>query len=408
MADLHGATEAPRYDGAMAEREGTTGLPAAVAPAARRWAGLLDLVLVLACAAPTIGRPLAGGRAPSLIELLTVLVTTALIVVRRRLPIPVFAVGAAATVVLTTASHEPSGLLPTLIVLLYTAAVTVDRRRAIALGATALAVMVTCVAVLVRHRFPGPEALAALAWPALAVAAADAVRSRRVAIDAAEERARRAEQTREDEARRRVVDERLRIARELHDVVAHHMAVVNVQAGVAAHLLRSRPDAAEEALAVVRSSAGTVLDELSGILNVLRAPDDDAGTVEPTPRLDELPDLVRSFAAAGLAVDVTTSGPPNELPVTVQLAIYRTVQEALTNAHKYGDGAATLALVHGPAGVDVCVTNRIAPTAPAAPAGTGFGLLGMRERVAAAGGLLSVGPGPDGHYEVHATFLARA
>lgn len=393
----------------MAEQERTSSpLTSAVAPPARA-AMLVDLAFVVLCAAPTLGRPIDEGRWPSVLEVIAMITSTVLILIRRRLPLPAFAVGAVVTAVVTVASQEPSGLLPMLILLVYTAAVTVERRRAVAIGTIALAVMIVVVAVLAPRRFFGPEVLAALAWPALAVAAADAVRSRRATLEAAEERARRAEQTREHEARRRVAEERLRIARELHDVVAHRMAVVNVQAGVAAHLLRSQPDAAEEALGVVRSSASTVLDELSGILNVLRSADDDdsssRSSLEPTPSLDELPALIESFAAAGLSVDVTTSGQPRPLAEHVQLAVYRTVQEALTNAHKYGDGAASLSIAHGPAGVDVHVTNRVVATSQL---GTGYGLIGMRERVAAAAGTLATGPQPGGTFLVHATFPSEA
>ena len=388
----------------MADRGATIRrLAGALAPPPRRTRAALavDIGLVLLCAGPTVGRPLASHGSLSAIEVVAVVTTTVLIWWRHRAPVPAFIAGAIATVVVTSILQAPSGVLPALIVLVYTAALTVDRRRGIIIGAAALAAMIIGVIVLVRRQFFGPEALAAFAWPALAVAAADSVRSRRAALAAADERARRAEQSREDEARRRVVEERLRIARELHDVVAHRMAVVNVQAGVAAHLLRSQPEAAEAALGVVRSSARTVLDELSGILNVLRSTEDDTGTTEPTPRLDELPALIGSFTSAGLSVDVTTSGTTRPLSDTVQLAVYRTVQEALTNAHKYGDGAASLSVAHGATGLDVQVTSRIAGTSQL---GTGYGLIGMRERVAATGGTVTTGPRPDGTFLVHATF----
>jgi signal transduction histidine kinase len=405
---MHGADTHHRYGGVMAERERTSSpLTSAVTPPARRTrlALAVDIGLILLCAGPTVGRPLASRGSLSATEAFAVVATTVLIWWRHRAPVPAFVAGAIVTVVVTSILQAPSGVLPALIVLVYTAALTVDRRRGIIIGSTALVVMIIGVAVLVQRQFFGPEVLAALAWPALAVAAADAVRSRRATLDAAEERVRRAEQTREHEARRRVAEERLRIARELHDVVAHRMAVVNVQAGVAAHLLRSQPDAAEAALGVVRSSASTVLDELSGILNVLRSADDDGSSLEPTPSLDELPALIDSFASAGLSVDVTTSGQPRPLAEHVQLAVYRTVQEALTNAHKYGDGAASLSIAHGPTGVDVRVTNRSVATSQL---GTGYGLIGMRERVAAAGGSLATGPQPDGTFLVHATFPSEA
>ena len=182
-----------------------------------------------------------------------------------------------------------------------------------------------------------------LAWTGMATAVGDAARSRRAYVAAVEERARRAEQTREEEARRRVVEERLRIARELHDVVAHHIAVINVQAGVAAHVLRaaarSRPSAA---LAHVRPAPRHACSTELAVAARRAAP---APTTRDAPpsrpagwrRLDELLD---SLAAAGLAVEHRQHGEPRELPAAVDLAAYRIVQEALTNAHKHGTGTA--------------------------------------------------------------------
>src|SRR5690606_17389105 len=141
------------------------------------------------------------------------------------------------------------------------------------------------------------------AWAGVATAAGDAVRSRRAyalarqeRAAALQERAERAEQALEEEARRRVAEERMRIARELHDVVAHHIAVINVHAGVAAHLLRDDPTRAEEALTHVRRGAASVLDELSSILDVIRQPDEATSTTEPVPTLDDLPRLIGDLA----------------------------------------------------------------------------------------------------------------
>ena len=257
-------------------------------------------------------------------------------------------------------------------------------------------------AILVPDKFFGPPLLAAFAWPALAIAAGDAVRSRRANLAAAEERARRTEQTRESETRRRVVEERLRIARELHDVVAHRMAVINVQAGVAAHLLRDQPDAAEAALGVVRGSAATVLDELGSLLNVLRTADDAEAPVEPAPTLDELPALVATFETAGLDVHWDSSGHRRPMSESVQLAAYRLVQEGLTNAHKHGDGRARLVTTYGDDGFTLAIENAMSATNPDGDIATGFGLVGMRERVSAAGGSLTTGS-ENGAFRICAT-----
>lgn len=329
--------------------------------------------------------------------------TVALLVLRRPLPLPALAAGIVAAGVVTAIAERPTAVIPTVVILLFHVAVSHGRRTAVVAGGITLLALLVLVVMLVSDGLFGPVALAALAWPMLAVAAGDVVRSRRIAVeqalDAAEARARRAESSREEEARRRVVEERLRIARELHDVVAHRMAVVNVQAGVASHLLRAQPAAAEEALAVVRSSARLVLDELAGILSVLRT-SDEPDTTEPVPGLAAIPALVESFHAAGLAVEWTSSGEPRPLPTSVELAAYRTVQEALTNAHKHGDGRVRLTIVHTADAVDVEAVNRVGTSRPPT---AGFGLLGMRERVSAAGGTLAFGS-TGGSFRLSARF----
>ncbi|MFN3216890.1 MAG: sensor histidine kinase [Acidimicrobiales bacterium] len=193
----------------------------------------------------------------------------------------------------------------------------------------------------------------------------------------------------------------LHIARELHDVVAHHIAVINVQAGVAAHLLHTSPDGAETALATVRSSAHDVLDELAGILGVLRAGDDDSASTHPTPTVEDLPALVDSFAQAGLDVTFETAGEAHPTGDVAAIAVYRTVQEALTNAHKHGAGAARVRLENRPDELELTVTN---PVGAAVAATSGYGLVGMRERVQAAGGSLDTGTRPDGTFVVHVCF----
>jgi signal transduction histidine kinase len=209
-----------------------------------------------------------------------------------------------------------------------------------------------------------------------------------------------------------VAEERLHIARELHDVVAHRMAVVNVQAGVAEHLLRSRPDDAATALRIVRSSAQAALDNLGSILNLLRSAGASDDSVQPAPTLTELTALIESYRDAGLAVEYETSGAPRPLADITQLALYRTVQEALTNAHKYGDGHVRLRISYAADGVSVELSNPVAapsvgdvpPRSDAASEAGGFGLMGMRERVLAAGGSLHVGPEGETRFAVRAHF----
>ena len=285
-----------------------------------------DVAITIAVIAPTVVRPLLDGRPLTVVDLVAGCATAALMVARRRWPATSFAIGLPAAVLLTVLAERPIGLLPAAVVLLFTVSVRFDRRTAVIAGAATLAGFLAVIAVLAPVGLFGIELLVGLAWPMLAVAAGEVVRNRRIAIGAAAERARQAEATREHETRRRVAEERLRIARELHDVVAHRIAVVNVQAGVAAHLVHSQPDEAQRALEVVRSSAGLVLEELSDILTVLRAPERDDGVhrdepVEPIPSRAGVPALVESFALAGLQVAWETIGSPRSSPASVQLAV---------------------------------------------------------------------------------------
>jgi signal transduction histidine kinase len=165
---------------------------------------------------------------------------------------------------------------------------------------------------------------------------------------------------------------------------------------VASHLLRSNPDGADQALLTVRNAGRSVLDELSGLLSVLRSPDDDGTPSEPMPTLREVDEMIASFTDAGLLVEYHTTGPPTPVSEAVQLTVYRVVEEALTNAHKYGDGRAVVHIERTPDAIDVRVENLIdhAKVDDAArSASGGHGLIGMRERVAAMAGAIALDQG---------------
>ncbi len=232
--------------------------------------------------------------------------------------------------------------------------------------------------------------------------------------------------TAEERARRTVLEERSRIARELHDVVAHHMSVISIQAQVAPHLVEDPPDALRENLAGIRDNALEALTELRRVLGVLREEepagpadrwepaDADPGTAaapqRPQPTLDRLDALVAGTRSAGLTVTSLVTGERRALPPGVELSAYRIVQEALSNALRHAPGSAVeVGVDHVPDGLRVRVTNT-APTAPAPVSpGAGHGLLGMRERVAMLGGTLDAGPVPDtGGYEIRAFLPVRA
>ncbi|MFB6726071.1 sensor histidine kinase [Kribbella sp. NPDC056345] len=200
-------------------------------------------------------------------------------------------------------------------------------------------------------------------------------------------------------------EERLRIAHELHDVMAHHIALMNVQAGVAAHLLRRDPPGAEHALALVRDSGRTVLQELTILLGVLRRSTTPLPTV-PSPSLRDLPTLVTSFEASGVAVEWTRPADLGDLPEVVELTAYRIVQESLTNVLKHAPGAQVrITIARGADALTVVVTDTGGHHHNATPSAghglIGHGLIGMGERVAAVNGTLRTGPTADG-FEVSA------
>ncbi|MFG1603278.1 sensor histidine kinase [Actinoplanes sp. NPDC049265] len=355
---------------------------------------------LMSLAMPADGIPEPATTRPEWVDAVAFLVALLLILLRRRWPLPVFGVAAAFTVLSMTTPGLLAPAALTCLICAYTVATRTGRAVAWLCGLGA-GVAVYLAASFTLGTWAQPEAVAIFASAGLAIAIGDLVRTRQAYLAEMLERARRAEHGREEEARRRVIEERVRIARELHDVVAHNIAMINVQAGVAAHVLHSRPDQAEESLAHVRRAARTVLDELSTVLGVLRDPDGD--TDEPARGLAHLPELVEQVAGAGLRVDEQREGQARELPAAVDLAAYRIIQESLTNAHKYAtDDRARLCLRFTDEGLEITVSNIAAP----GPPGDGYGLAGMRERATALGGRLTAGATGDGRFQVEAVLPA--
>ncbi|MFE3553903.1 sensor histidine kinase [Streptomyces sp. NPDC059193] len=211
--------------------------------------------------------------------------------------------------------------------------------------------------------------------------------------------------TAEERARRTLLEERSRIARELHDVVAHHMSVISIQAQVAPHLVENPSEELKENLAGIRENALEALTELRRVLGVLRSeqPDDPQAPQHPQPTLAELDSLVDNVRVAGLHVTTEIAGIRRPLTPGVELTAYRIVQEALSNCLRHAPGSRVeVGIAYGPRDLHLCVANS-APTRRAAPSpGAGHGLLGMRERAGMLGGELAAGPLPDGGYEVTA------
>ncbi|WP_256104501.1 sensor histidine kinase [Streptomyces sp. ODS05-4] len=351
------------------------------------------------------GGPAFGERTPDPPSVLLMAAGAAALVVRRRAPLRVLAFTSAVTVA-ELAGGDPAGpVAMSAVVALYTVAARTDRPTTWRVGLATMAVLTGAAMACGPDPWYGQENLAVFAWTGMAAAAGDAVRSRRAFVDAIRERAERAERTREEEARRRVAEERLRIARDLHDVVAHHIALVNVQAGVAAHVMDRRPDQAKEALAHVRTASRSALEELRATVGLLRQSGDPAAPTEPAPGLALLDGLLAGFRHAGLPVRLVRAD-EEPLPSAVDLAAYRIVQEALTNVRKHaGPGArAEVSVVRFGGSLEVTVLDDGGGRTPrgAGADGGGHGLLGMRERAAALGGRLTTAPRPGGGFRVQA------
>ncbi|MFD6433679.1 sensor histidine kinase [Streptomyces venezuelae] len=254
-----------------------------------------------------------------------------------------------------------------------------------------------------------PDQVGLAAVTLLPAAVADALRSRRDHVAAVEARAEMAEHTREEEARRRVGAERMRIARELHDVVAHHITLAHAQAATADYLLATRPDAAAEVTGNLTATLTAALGELKATVGLLREPDDPTGSTEPAPGLAQLPDLLASFGSVGLAVTLTREGEARPLSPGVGLTAYRITQEALTNVSKHA--LTTTAAVHLHYTADrltLTVTDDgAAPTFPRSQGAAGYGLIGMRERAHAVGGHLHAHPRGGAGFEVRADLPTR-
>ena len=246
------------------------------------------------------------------------------------------------------------------------------------------------------------EALGLAAWLLVLGAVAEWIRVRRDYVGAVEQRAVEAERTREEEARRRATEERLRIAREVHDVLAHNISLINVQAGVALHLMDERPEQARTALSAIKDASGEVLRELRSTLGVLRQVDEEAPR-EPSAGLGRLDDVIARSEAAGLQVRKEIEGEPRPLPAGVDLAAFRIVQEALTNVARHaGRTTATVRIAYGARDLSVQVDDDGLGAAARGSSGGGAGILGMRERTAALGGEFEAGPRPEGGFRVRA------
>ncbi|MBT2422020.1 sensor histidine kinase [Streptomyces sp. ISL-22] len=333
------------------------------------------------------------------------LVASGLLLWRRRYPVAVAFGSAVAATVYLGAGYPYGPVFVDVAVACFNAIVTGHRRAAWAAVGVFWAGHALVAHWLYRWLPPSGDSAASwtqegviAAWVAAIMAVSELARTRREQW--ARERAERAQA-----ARRRADEERLRIARELHDVLAHSISVINVQAGVGLALLDTDPEQARTALTTIKAKSKEALGEVRQVLDTLRTPGDAPRT--PAPGLDRLPELVRQAASAGLTVEV--EGEPPRLSPGTDLAAFRIVQEALTNVVRHsGSRHARVLLEHGDGTTLRLRIDDDGPATGAEAGGSGNGLAGMRERAAALGGTIEAGPRADGGFRVLAVLPLTA
>jgi signal transduction histidine kinase len=332
-------------------------------------------------------------KAIDAVALVLVLLGPAALAVRDRWPLIAVAVAMAAAGVYIGLGYPYGPVFVSVVVALFTAVQAGYRRSTWLLAALGYG------GYLVATLFdptpgPGPGAahMALVAgWLAVVLAVSELVRTRR-------ERVAELARAEEEEERRRLGEQRLRMAQELHDVLAHNISLINVQAGVALHLIDEQPDQARTALANIKEASRDALHELRTALDILRHGD---APRSPAPRLADLDTLVAGVRAGGLDVRVERDGSPGPLPSAVELAAYRIVQEALTNVTRHAQAhAVTVRLGYGDGVTVEVVDDGIGGAADIGTGGPGNGIAGMRERAAALGGSVEAGSLPGGGFRV--------
>jgi signal transduction histidine kinase len=378
--------------------------PRPVFPA--RWRWVADVLTIVVIAAFQIGGTYAASRHQTGRDSIDALAVGLLLVGpialfwRHRYPGTVLAIASLASFVYLVLNYPDGPIYISMIAALY--AVVVAGRRVLALVTLGIGYVSFVYLTHVFGRDPAPTVanmLGVAAWLLVLYAGCEAVRiTRERRVEAARMEA--------EEARRKAGEERLNIAREVHDVVAHNISMINVQAGVALHLMHERPEQAEIALSAIKEASRETLRELRAVLGVLRAVDEEAPRA-PTPGLDRLPELAQRARAAGVDINVEVEGEPRPLPVEVDLAAYRILQEALTNVARHAAGShARVHVTYLRDSVVVAVDDDGRGLTPDATRNGGSGIVGMRERASALGGALEIGPAPAGGLRVEARLPA--
>jgi signal transduction histidine kinase len=344
------------------------------------------------------------SRSPDVWNVLLVVLMTAPVVMRRRYPVAVLTLVSLAWVVERLAEYPATLGIWSIPLALHAVGSEVEAKRSGRVAGAAIAGLVAFTALgAVTESVPWSTVILMAAFTIIPYILGREIHERRRRTAELEQRANEAEHRREQEARRAVRAERQRIARELHDIVAHDMTVMTVQASAARRLLRQDPERATTALEAVEAAGHEALQEMRRLLDVLRPQAADTART-PQPGLTRLDDLVRQMQDAGLEVEVAVEGEPAPLPAGVDLNVYRIIQESLTNALKHGGPRtkARVVLRYHASAMEVEVTDdgRGAAVGLAGNGSSGRGILGMRERAALLHGDIAVGPRPGGGYRV--------
>jgi signal transduction histidine kinase len=352
----------------------------------------LAVQLTGAAITPGIWHLFSPARSLGPVDWVLLVVGPMALVARRRHPVLVLWVTFAATL-----TPSGTGLTHLSFLVAFFAAATAGKRHAALLALALSFVWVIWLAPLVYGYAvpPANDALLLAGWMLAVAIAAEATRIRA-------ERAAATRASRQLDQRRQQSEERLRIARDLHDVIGHNISLINVQASMGLDLIDSQPEQARAALSAIKSASKEALEELRTMLTPLRG--DDVAPRSPAPGLDRLPELIELTRAAGLTVEVDITGKAPPLPATVQLAAYRIIQESLTNVARHaGQVRVTVRVTYDDANVHVQVDDDgKAPSGAGSATGTGSGITGMRERATALGGSLSAGSRHVGGFRVSA------
>ena len=376
----------------------------------RDLARLIDAAVVLLIGAvAVIGAAVRADASNRPVAVTLALLSAAVLVLRRRAPLVTLAVSGALVFALFALDHA-AGTIAVVAPAAALYSLALARRRGhivVAALAAAAAVILADVFLAGGHTHTLTlQTIGHAALVAVPVLAAEALRNHRAYVRLLLERLAQAEQTREEEAQRRAEQERLRIARDLHDVVAHTLTTINVQAGVAKHLLVRDPGHTETALATIESASHEALQELRAILGVLRDANEDRAPLTPAPGLAAVEALIDRASSGGETIELRIEGErPDRVPAAVQLAAFRIIQESLTNSRRHAPGApAEVTIRYDPDRLRLTIESQNLNGETCA---VGTGIAGMRERATALGGSLDAGPG-GGRFRVAAELPYRA